>query len=48
MELGFEGHANYPHCQPVNGNKHANIQYVQFQQLLRALPQLVDVLILRN
>ena len=42
MELGFEGHANYPHCQPVNGNKHANIQYVQFQQLLRALPQLVD------
>src|SRR3954468_2657935 len=23
MELGFEGHANYPHCQPVNGNKHA-------------------------
>jgi hypothetical protein len=26
MELGFEGHPNYPHCQPVNGNKHANIQ----------------------
>ena len=48
MELGFEGHANYPHCRPVSGNKHANIQYVQFQQLLRALPQLVDVLIPRN
>jgi hypothetical protein len=42
MELGFEGHANYPHCQPVNGNKHANVQYIQFQQLLRALPQLLD------
>ena len=42
MELGFEGHPNYPHCQPVHGNKHANIQYIQFQQLLRALPQLVD------
>jgi hypothetical protein len=42
MELGFEGHANYPHCQPVNGNKHANIQYIQFQELLRVLPQLVD------
>jgi hypothetical protein len=42
MELGFEGHPNYPHCQPVNGNKHANIQYIQFQQLLRALPQLLD------
>src|SRR5215472_11937560 len=41
MELGFEGHPNYPHCQPVNGNKHANIQYIQFQQLLRALPQLL-------
>jgi hypothetical protein len=48
MELGFEGHANYPHCQPVNGNKHANIQYIQFQQLLRALPQLVDSLSRRN
>jgi hypothetical protein len=42
MELGFEGHPNYPHCQPVNGNKHGNIQYIQFQQLLRALPQLLD------
>ena len=42
MELGFEGHPNYPHCQPVNGNKHANIQYIQFQQLLRILPQLLD------
>jgi hypothetical protein len=42
MELGFEGHPNYPDCQPVNGNKHANIQYIQFQQLLRALPQLLD------
>src|SRR6516165_3976439 len=42
MELGFEGHPNYPHCQPVNGNKHANIQYIQFQQLLRALPQLLS------
>jgi hypothetical protein len=42
MELGFEGHPNYPHCQPVNGNKHANIQYIEFQQLLRALPQLLD------
>ena len=41
MELGFEGHPNYPHCQPVNGNKHANIQYIQFQQLLRVLPQLL-------
>jgi len=41
MELGFEGHPNYPHCQPVNGNKHANVQYIQFQQLLRALPQLL-------
>jgi hypothetical protein len=41
MELGFEGHANYPHCQPVNGDKHANIQYVQFQQLLRSVPQLL-------
>jgi hypothetical protein len=42
MELGFEGHPNYPHCHPVNGNKHANVQYVQFQQLLRVLPQLLD------
>jgi hypothetical protein len=42
MELGFEGHPNYPHCQPVNGNKHANVQYIQFQQLLRDLPQLLD------
>ena len=42
MELGFEGHPNYPHCQPVNGNKHANIQYIQFQELLRALPQLLS------
>ena len=42
MELGFEGHPNYPHCQPVNGNKHANIQYIQFQELLRVLPQLLD------
>ena len=42
MELGFEGHPNYPHCQPVNGNKHANIQYIQFHQLLRVLPQLLD------
>ena len=42
MELGFEGHPNYPHCQPVNDNKHANIQYIQFQQLLRVLPQLLD------
>jgi hypothetical protein len=42
MELGFEGHPNYPHCQPVNGDKHANIQYIQFQQLMRALPQLLD------
>lgn len=41
MELGFEGHPNYPHCQPVNGNKHANVQYIQFQQLLRILPQLL-------
>jgi len=44
MELGFEGHPNYPHCQPVNGNKHANIQYIEFQQLLRTLPQLLDAL----
>jgi hypothetical protein len=42
MELGFEGHPNYPHCQPVNGDNHANIQYIQFQQLLRALPQLLN------
>ena len=42
MELGFEGHPNYPHCQPVHGNKHANVQYIQFQQLLRILPQLLD------
>ena len=42
MELGFEGHSNYPYCQPVNGNKHANIQYIQFQQLLHVLPQLLD------
>jgi hypothetical protein len=42
MELGFEGHPNYPHCQPVNGNKYANIQYLQFQQLLRVLPQLLN------
>src|SRR6516162_5748677 len=42
MELGFEGHPNYPHCQPMNGDKHANIQYIEFQQLLRALPQLLD------
>ena len=41
MELGFEGRSNYPHCQPVNGNKHANIQYIEFQQLLRVLPQLL-------
>jgi hypothetical protein len=41
MELGFEGHPNYPHCQPVNGNKHANIQYIQFQQLLCDLPKLI-------
>jgi hypothetical protein len=26
----------------VNGNKHANVQYIQFQQLLRILPQLLD------
>ena len=42
MELGFEGHPNYPHCQPVKGDKHANVQYVQFQQLLRSIPQLLD------
>ena len=42
MELGFEGHPNYPHCQPVNGNKHGNIQYMQFEQLLRTLPKLLD------
>ena len=42
MELGFEGHPNYPHCQPVNGNKHANVQYIQFQQLLQILPQVLD------
>lgn len=42
MELGFEGHPNYPHCQPVNGNKYANIQYVQFQQLMGALPHLLN------
>ena len=42
MELGFEGHPDYPHCQPVNGNKHANVQYIQFQQLLRILPQLLN------
>ena len=45
MELGFEGHPNYPHCQPVNGNKHANVQYIQFQQLLRIPPQLLGDLI---
>jgi len=44
MELGFEGHPNYPHCQPVNGNKHANIQYVQFQQSLQYIPKLLDEL----
>jgi hypothetical protein len=48
MELGFEGHPNYPHCQPVNGSKHANIQYIEFQQLLRALPQLLDDLSTRS
>ena len=42
MELGFEGHPDYPHCQPVNGNKHANVQYIQFHQLLRFRPQLLD------
>jgi len=42
MELGFEGHQKYPHCQPVNGNKHANIQYIQFQQLLQAIPKLLN------
>jgi hypothetical protein len=42
MELGFEGHPDYPHCRPVNGNKHGNIQYIEFQQLLHALPQLLD------
>ena len=42
MELGFEAHPDYPHCQPVNGNKHANVQYIQFQQLLRFLPQLLN------
>ena len=42
MELGFEGHPNYPHCRPVNGDNHANIQYIQFQQLLRVLPQLLS------
>jgi hypothetical protein len=42
MEIGFEGHPNYPHCQPVNGNKRGNIQSIQFQQLMRVLPQLVD------
>jgi len=41
MELGFEGHAKYPHCQPVDGNNHANIQYIQFQQLMRAIPRLI-------
>jgi len=42
MELGFEGHPDYPHCKPVHGNKHANVQYIQFQQLLRIIPQLLD------
>jgi hypothetical protein len=44
MEVGFEGHPNYPQCQPVNGNRRANIQSIQFQQLMHALPQLVDAL----
>ena len=48
MELGFEGHPNYPHCQPVKGDKHANVQYVQFQQLLRSIPQLLDDLAPKN
>jgi hypothetical protein len=48
MELGFEGHPNYPHCQPVKGDKHANVQYVQFQQLLRSVPQLLDDLAPKN
>jgi hypothetical protein len=42
MELGFEGHPNYTHCQPVHGNNHANIQYVQFQQLMNTLPKLLS------
>ena len=42
MELGFEGHPNYPHCKPVNGDKHANVQYISFQQLMHALPRLLD------
>ena len=42
MELGFEGHPNYPQCQPVNGNRRANIQSIQFQELLRVIPQLLN------
>jgi len=41
MELGFEGHPNYPQCQPVNGNRRGNIQSIQFQELLHVLPQLL-------
>ena len=42
MELGFEGHPNYPQCQPVNGNRRGNIQSIQFQELLHVLPQLLN------
>ena len=42
MKLGFEGHPNYPQCLPVNGNRRANIQSIQFQELLHVLPQLLS------
>ena len=42
MELGFEGHPNYPQCLPVNGRRRVNIQSIQFQELLYVLPQLLN------
>jgi len=41
LEMGFAGNANYPACLPVNGDEHANAQYVALEQLLDvALPTL--------
>jgi hypothetical protein len=45
MRLGFEGNNKYRHCLPVNGDPHANIQYIQFEELVdSALPKLIAAL----
>jgi hypothetical protein len=45
LELGFAGNSKYVRCLPVNGNVHANAQYLAFEKLLdQALPELVTSL----